>query len=83
MFVLLVNKEMNMKDEFADDPMMKELHLIREKHYEETKNLSFKEKTSRMTKEVTKFLSSLGYAFTPSPDGFDRLTKVSKTSRSA
>ena len=32
-----------MKRQFADDPMMSELHAIREKHYQQTKSAPAKE----------------------------------------
>lgn len=49
---------------------MKELHRIREEMYEETKNLTSKEKVEKTHREVEEFLKSQGYRLIPSNKGY-------------
>ncbi len=49
------------KEEFADDPMMKELHEIREQIAKEREGLSFEQWNRKMKKEVAEFLAEHGY----------------------
>ncbi len=45
----------NPKEEFKNDPMMRELHEMRLKHYEETKNMSIKEKIKLIKEKAREF----------------------------
>lgn len=49
---------------------MRELHRIREEMYEETKNLTTKERVKRTHREVEEFLKTHGYRFIPSDKGY-------------
>jgi hypothetical protein len=71
----LKGDEMKKKEEFADDPMMKELHEIREKHYLQTKNLSVKERTRQINQEAEKILLSYGYKMILADRGAYKLLK--------
>jgi len=57
---------------------MDELHSIREKIYEETKNLSWKEHHRQMIQSNKKFLESCGLKLTPTNHGTHRLVKTNK-----
>ncbi|MEW6482138.1 MAG: hypothetical protein AB1397_03970 [bacterium] len=56
---------------------MKELHKIRREMYEETKNLSVKERIKRTHKEAEEFLRSEGYRLIPADKGY-RIEPISK-----
>ncbi len=64
-----------MKEEFKNDPMMKELHEIREKHVLEAKNLSAKERSQRVNDEAAKILLSYGYKLVPAERGTVKIAK--------
>ncbi len=62
-----------MKREFANDPMMSELHDIREKHYQKTKAAPATERN-----RLVSFLSSYGYTLVPTKRGTRKLIRSSK-----
>ena len=59
-----------MKRQFANDPMMSELHDIREKHYQKTKRAPATERN-----RLTRFLSSHGYTLIPTKRGTRKLVR--------
>ena len=59
-----------MNREFANDPMMKELHAIREEHSRSTKAAPATERN-----RLTSFLSSYGYRLVPTKRGTSKLVK--------
>ncbi|MFQ5714114.1 MAG: hypothetical protein ACE5GU_08790 [Candidatus Scalinduaceae bacterium] len=56
---------------------MKELHKIREEMYEETKNLTPKERIKKTRKDNEEFLKSRGYRLVPANKGY-RVERVKK-----
>jgi len=50
-----VKERVNPSQEFKNDPMMRELHEIRLKHYEETKNMNMAEKIRKIKEEAREF----------------------------
>ena len=62
-----------MKRQFADDPMMSELHAIREKHYQKTKAAPATERN-----RLVSFLSSYGYRLIPTKRGTHKLVRSAK-----
>jgi len=64
------------RKEFPDDAMMRELHEIRAIHYEETKNLPFKEVQRRRNKEIKGFLRESGYELVSTEHGTSRIVKI-------
>ena len=64
-----------MKREFADDPMMSELHDIREKHYQQTASTSATKRHHRKGNRLANFLSSYGYALVPTKRGTRKLVR--------
>jgi len=67
-----------MKRQFADDPMMSELHAIREKHYQQTKAAPITKRNHRKGNRLVSFLSSYGYALVPTKRGTRKLVRSSK-----
>jgi len=68
------------RKEFPDDPMMRELHEIRAIHYEETKNLPFKEVQKRRNREIKGFLSEFGYKLVSTGHGTSRICRIENSS---
>ena len=62
-----------MNREFAHDPMMSELHDIREKHCQQTKRAPATERN-----RLASFLSSYGYQLVPTKRGTRKLIRSSK-----
>jgi len=62
-----------MKRAFVDDPMMSELHDIREKHDQQTKSAPATERN-----RLVSFLSSYGYTLVPTKRGTRKLIRSSK-----
>ena len=58
---------------FAHDPMMSELHDIRETHYQQIKRAPATERN-----RLASFLSSYGYQLVPTKRGTRKLVKNSK-----
>ncbi len=56
--------------EFDDDPMMKNLHEIRAKHQDLTKDLNQKEKAKWYNKKAEEFLTNQGYRLVQSKKGY-------------
>jgi hypothetical protein len=52
---ILEKPKVNPKAEFKNDPMMRELHEIRLKHYEETKNMSVAERVKLIKEKAREF----------------------------
>ena len=67
------------KKEFADDPMMYELHEIRDQIHQKIKDLSTKEKVAWIHREAEEFLKSQGYILIPTGKGYSVETKTAKT----
>lgn len=65
-----------MKDEFSDDPMMQEIHKIREEHYTEGKGLSPKERLQHLEERAKAFITSYGYKLIPTDHGTHKLVKA-------
>jgi len=59
--------------EFADDPMMRELHTIREKHSQEAKSTPATEHN-----RLVSFLSSSGYRLVSTKRGTRKLIKTKR-----
>lgn len=57
---------------------MKELHEIRKKHYEATKNLSPQELVRKIHQEAENFLKGHGYKFVPTERGTLKIVKISE-----
>ena len=66
------------KRAFADDPMMNELHAIREKHYQQTKSAPATRRNHRNGNRLINFLSSYGYQLVPTKRGTRKLVRRSK-----
>ena len=66
------------KEQFADDPMMSELHAIREKHYQKTKSARATKRNHRNGNRLINFLSSYGYQLVPTKRGTRKLVRNSK-----
>ena len=65
-----------MKEEFAGDPMMQEIHKIREDHYMEGKDLALKERLRRLEANARKFISDYGYKLVPTDHGTHKIVRV-------
>lgn len=65
-----------MKKIFTDDPMMSELHAIREEHYLKSKALPLSERSRRMGEKENTFLFSYGYKLVPTKRGTRKLVKA-------
>lgn len=62
-----------MKREFADDPMMGELHDIRAKHDQEATSSPATAQPRRRARRIAKLLSAYGYQLVPTKRGTRRL----------
>ena len=60
---------------FEGDPMMSELHEIRERHYRQAKFASVIERNDRRVNRLVKFLSSYGYTLIPTKRGTRKLVR--------
>ncbi len=67
-----------MRREFVDDPMMSELHEIREKHYQEAKSSPARERNRRKENRIAQFLSSYGYQLVPTRRGTRKLVRSAR-----
>ena len=67
-----------MKRQFANDPMMSELHDIREKHYQQTKSAPATKRNHRNGNRLIRFLSSYGYQLVQTKRGTRKLVRSSK-----
>ena len=67
-----------MKRQFTDDPMMSELHAIREKHYQQTKSAPATKRNYRKGDRLISFLSFYGYTLVPTKRGTRKLVRSSK-----
>ena len=67
-----------MKRAFANDPMMSELHAIREKHYQQTKSAPATKRNHRKGNRLVSFLFSYGYRLIPTKRGTHRLVRTSE-----
>ena len=67
-----------MKRRFVDDPMMNELHAIREKHYQQSKAAPATKRNHRNGNQLASFLSSYGYQLVPTKRGTHKLVRSSK-----
>ena len=65
-----------MKRQFASDPMMSELHAIREKHYQQTTSALATKRNGKGNQPLS-FLSSDGYALVPTKWGTRKLVRSS------
>ena len=66
------------KRTFADDPMMSELHDIREKHYQATRSVPATKRNDRKGNRLVRFLSSYGYQLVPTKRGTRKLVRSLK-----
>jgi hypothetical protein len=66
----LETRGQSMKRAFADDPLMSELHAIREKHYQQTKATPATDRN-----RLASFLSSYGYRVVPTKWGTRKLVR--------
>jgi len=66
--------------EFEDDPMMKELHEVRERMYLEMRHLSPEERIKRINEAAVGALEEQGYALAPSErKGAYKIVPLKKT----
>lgn len=65
-----------MKNKTIIDPMMDEIHKVRERHYNEGKKLSLVKRLQALEDKSREFLSSYGYKLIPTDHGTQRLVKV-------
>ena len=72
-----MSPERQMKRQFADDPMMSELHTIREKHDQQTKSALATKRNYRRDNRLASFLSSYGYTLVPTKRGTRKLVRRS------
>ena len=63
---------------YKEPVFMKELHEIREKHYEETKSLTKEERVARVRQEAAEFLREFNYKLVPTRRGTFKIVKVIK-----
>ncbi|MCJ7577059.1 MAG: hypothetical protein MUO91_01260 [candidate division Zixibacteria bacterium] len=61
--------------EFPNDSMLRELHEIRERHYEENKHLTPKERAKKINREAERFLKNQGYKLVPTKKGTFKMVK--------
>ena len=73
-----MSPERQMKRQSADDPMMSELHAIREKHDQQTKSTPATTRNHRNGNRLISFLSSYGYTLVPTKRGTRKLVRSSK-----
>ena len=66
-----------MKRQFADDPMMSELHAIREKHDQQIESAPTTKRNHRRSNRLASFLSSYGYGLVPTKRGTRKLVRSS------
>lgn len=61
-----------------NDPMMRELHAIRAKHYQQTKSAPATKRNHRRGNRLASFLSSYGYVLVPTKRGTRKLVRSLK-----
>lgn len=66
---------MGLREEFTDDLMMKELHAIREKIYEETKHMDPQQAIQYRWEKTKRTLDEMGYLVIECKDGTSRIMK--------
>ncbi len=65
-----------MNKEFENDPMMRELHRIREEEYKVTKDLSFQERERRRMWNIKEGLKGTGYKLIALKEGRFKVVKI-------
>ena len=63
---------------FADDPLMSELHAIKEKHDQQTTSASATTRNHRRINRLANFLSSYGYQLVPTKRATRKLVRSAK-----